>query len=182
MVTATKPKTRMTADELLAMPDDGYRYELVRGELRKKPLRGWRDGLISGNLRYSLGRYVEDNGLGVAVGCGYLLAPDHVRAPATAFVRKERAPDPMTTPGYFPGPPDVAIDVVSLGDTLPEIAEKVQDWLDAGTRAAVVVNPRNRTVQIHRLDMETVHLTEDDVLEIPDIILGWRMPIREIFR
>ena len=185
-VTATRPAIRlMTADELLAMPDDGFRYELVRGELRKMSPAEWFHAKYAGSIVRSLGGHAWANGLGTAVTePGFRLASDHVRVPDAAFVRKERV-DAMGTeyaPGFFPGPPDVAFEVISPSDRYTRVAEKVDEWLAAGTLVVIVVNPRNLTVGIHRPDGDVVVLNDDDVLEVQDVIPGWRMPVRDIFR
>ena len=179
MVTATGS---MTADELLAMPDDGFLYELVRGELRKMPPPGYDHELFGGNIYFSMRLHVHTNRLGrVSSSNGFLLAPDHVRAPDVGFVLAERARTPGATPGYFPGPPDIAVEVISPNDRYGDVEEKVEDWLAAGTLVVIVVNPRSRTVRIHRPGSDVATLHEDDILEVPEVIPGWRMPIREIF-
>ena len=184
MTTATKTRP-MTADELLKMPDDGFRYELVRGELIKmSPASPFHSecALITGA---SLIMHTDANRLGRTYGSdsGFRLASDHVRAPDVAFVRAERTREVIRDArGYFPGPPDLAIEVISPNDRLTEVNEKVAEWLAAGTLAVVVVNPRNLTVKIHRPQMDDVILNKDDVLEIQDVVPGWRMPVARIFR
>ena len=184
--TATRPATRpMTADELLAMPRDGFRYELVRGELRKMSPASHFHGEYAASMVISFGAHVKANGLGKAytAEAGFRLAPDHVRVPDAAFVRKERV-DAMRREYahvFFPGPPDLAIEVISPSDRYTRVAEKTDEWLAAGTLAVIEVNPRNRTVGIHRPHGDVVTLGEDDVLEVQDIIPGWRMPVSEIF-
>ena len=188
--TAPRPPTRpmMTADDLLAMPDDGFRYELVRGELRKMSPAGRFHGKYSALITISLGGHAWVNDLGeIHTGdTGFILetAPDHVRAPDFSFVRKERV-DALGndyTPGFFPGPPDLAVEVISPNDRYTEVEEKAADWLAAGTLAVIVVNPRNRTVRIHRPQADVIVLNEDDVLEVQDIVPGWRMAVRDIFK
>src|SRR6266849_5208353 len=75
----------MTADELLRLPDDGMRHELVCGELRTVPPTGWEHGRITGRFHLSLGNYVVQHQLGQVVTGepGFLLtvAPDTGRAP-----------------------------------------------------------------------------------------------------
>ena len=183
--TAPRPPTRpiMTADDLLAMPDDGFRYELVRGELRKMSPPGWGHGKYSASVVRSLDGHVWANRLGdAATETGFRLASNHVRAPDAAFVRAERADAEQDTDGFFPGPPDLAVEVISPSDRYREVAEKVADWLAAGTLAVITVNPRNRTVGIHRPHAEVVVLNEGDILEVQDVVPGWRMPVSEIFR
>ena len=103
MATTTK---LMTAEELLEMPDDGFRYELVRGELVKMPPAGhmssFREMLIGSHLTV----YVRENRLGRAYGAsgGFRLEsdPDTVLAPDAAFVRQERVEAVGDGDGFFP--------------------------------------------------------------------------------
>src|SRR3954452_10528094 len=125
--------TFMTADELLRLPDDGWRYELVRGELRKMSPSGARHARVSAQIIGSLVAYMKQRPLGVIYSseAGFFISrqPDTVRAPDAAFVRAERVVDTMS---FFNGPPDAAFEVISPGDTYSEIEEKTLDWLRAG--------------------------------------------------
>lgn len=182
MTTKARP---MTAQELLDMPDDGFRYELVRGELRKMPPAGHVHGEYAMLIAVSLATHVDANELGkvYAAETGFKLEsdPDHVRAPDAAFVRRERAEAARGTPGFFPGPPDVALEVISPSDSYTEVEEKVADWLTAGALAVIVVDPRRRTVKVHRSPTDTTLLAASDVLEVDDAIPGWQLPISDIF-
>ena len=168
------------------MPDDGFRYELIRGELRKMPYRGFLEGHVSASITALLGTHVKANRLGTvyAGGTGFLLesAPDHVLAPAMAFVRRARAESVVDRDGYFPGAPDIAVEVISPSDSYTEVEEKVADWLNAGTLAVLVVDPRRRTIKVHRSPAEAVVLTEADVLAVEEIVPGWQMRVRDIFQ
>src|SRR5687768_4747230 len=103
-----------TADELLHMPDDGVRRELVHGELREMPPAGGEHGRVIVRLTWRLGQHVETRGLGAVLGAdtGFWLErdPDTVRAPDIAFVARESS---ARTPGFIEGPPDLAVEVVS---------------------------------------------------------------------
>ena len=173
----------VTAEELLCMPDDGFRYELVRGELRKKPPAGTDHGAYAENVLFSLSAHARANELGrmYIAETGFRLASDHVRVPDTAFVRRERVRPTGETPGFFPGPPDLAVEVISPSDTYSEVEEKVADWLEAGTRAVVVVDPRRRTVKVHRSVTDAAVLSDKDTLAVDDVVPGWQMPVRDIF-
>ena len=85
-------------------------------------------------------------------------------------------------PGFFPGAPDLAIEVISPSDRYTEVEEKVADWLTAGTLAVIVVDPRRRTVKVHRSLTDAVVLTEPYVLGVDDIVPGWQMPVGDMFR
>jgi Uma2 family endonuclease len=183
-MTTTTPQL-MTAAELLALPDDGFRYELVRGELRRMSPAGRKHGRLIINLTTPLDEYVRAHQLGVvyAAETGFLLAtdPDLVRAPDAAFVRHEREATLPDDDGFWPGAPDMAVEFVSPHDLYTEVDEKVLDWLDAGTRMVVIVNPRKRLVTAYRSRTEIALLTEQDTLEGGEVIPGWSLPIHVIF-
>jgi len=179
MVTRTQP---VTAEELLQMPDDGYRYELVRGGLRKMPPAGGEHGEIAHEIGWHLGSYVRAHRLGkvYAAETGFRIGtnPDTVLAPDAAFVSQERlAPRQQ---GYPALAPDLVAEVVSLNDRPSEVAQKVADWLAAGTRMVLVIEPRQRTLTIHRSPTDVTVLTENDQLEGGDVVPGWTLTVREL--
>jgi Uma2 family endonuclease len=171
--------TQITADELLQMPDDGWKYELVQGELRKMSPAGAEHGDIAAEIVMSLRAYAKEHRLGKVYpsDTGFVLTrdPDTVRAPDAAFVRAERV---VRTTKYFEGAPDAAFEVISPSDIYTEVDEKIVEYLRAGTRIVVVVNPRTRAVLIHRkTGVEIVQ----DVLTIEDVVPGWRLPLSDLF-
>jgi Uma2 family endonuclease len=167
------------------MPDDGFRYELVRGELRKMTPAGHQHGRIAINVTLPLAQHVRTNNLGTvyAAETGFKLAsnPDLVRAPDVAFIRCDRVEAVGDVAGYWPGAPDLVVEVISPSDTYADVEEKIFDWLDAGTRLAIVVNPRQRTVTVYRSRTDIAVLTEDDTLDGGVVVPGWLLPVREIF-
>ena len=174
-----------TADELLRMPDDGFRYELVRGELRKMSPAGHRHGRIAGNVTASLGPHVVVNKLGrvYVADTGFLISsdPDTVRAPDVAFASQKRLDEVGDVEGYWPGAPDLVVEVISPGDTYTEVEEKVLEWLEAGALMVVVVNPRKRVVTVYRSLTDIIVLTEDDTLDGGNVVPGWTMAVGDIF-
>ena len=107
-----------TAEELLRMPDDGLRYELVRGELRRMTPAGNKHGYFTMNLSGPLHQHVKENGLGrvYTAETGFKLAsnPDTVRAPDAAFVSQAHLDETGEVEGYWPGAPDLAVEVSHL--------------------------------------------------------------------
>ena len=182
MTTQTERRL-MTAEELFKLPRGRYRYELVRGELRKRPLAGSEEGSISADMAASLGLHVKSEGLGkIYIVAGFILDrdPDHVRAPNVAFVRYERTEAIGRTTFFWPEAPDLAIDFIAPDDRYADVNEKVADWLAAGTHMVVVVNPRNQTVNVHTPD-NTITLEMGDTLNGGDVVPGWQMPVTDIF-
>ena len=175
----------MTADELLAMPHNGYRYELVQGELRQMELAGRQHGRTAAQIGGCLGAFVATNGLGetYAAGTGFIIdtAPDTVRAPDVSFVARERAEATAEDRGFFPGAPDLAVEIISPNDRSNEVEEKVSDWLRAGTQMVVVIDPLQRTATVYRSFDEICVLTERDMLDGGEVVPGWKMPLADVF-
>lgn len=183
MTIAQKP---VTAEELLKMPDDGMRTELVRGEVRRMAPAGNVHGRIAVNVTISLGQYVRENNLGTvyAAETGFKISsdPDTVRAPDVAFISRDRVEEMGEVEGFWPGAPDLAVEVVSPNDLYTEVEEKVLSWLEAGSRMVVVVDPRNRTVSVRRRQAEVQILMEHDTLDGGDVVPGWELPVADVFR
>jgi Uma2 family endonuclease len=97
-------------------------------------------------------------------------------------VRRERVEEVGEVEGYWPGAPDLAVEVVSPSDLYTEVEEKVSDWLESGVRMVVIVNPRNKTVTVRRSESEIIVLGESDTLDGGEAAPGWTMPIRDVFR
>jgi Uma2 family endonuclease len=172
-----------SADELLLTPGLG-RCELLRGELSMMSPAGSEHGHIVIRVTVPLAGYVEDHHLGTVFGAetGFQIGrdPDTVRAPDVAFVRAERIGGKLGK-GFFPGAPDLAVEVVSPSDRTADVLAKVHDWLDAGCRAVWVVDPEPCTVAIYRSGCLVVTLTEADKLRGDDVVPGFCIPVAAIF-
>ncbi len=176
----------ITAEELLRMPDDGFRYELVRGELKQMAPTGDEHGYIAGEVSAELRNYVKANGLGRAyaaeTGFKIYSDPDTVRAPDAAFVSRERLEaQGKVMQGFRPGAPDLAVEVVSPNDTHSEVVEKALEWLEAGCKMVLVAEPKRKTVTVYRSREDIRILTEGDSVDGADVVPGWRLPVAEIF-
>ncbi|HEY9403107.1 MAG TPA: Uma2 family endonuclease [Pyrinomonadaceae bacterium] len=175
----------MTAEELLAMPRDGFRYELVEGELKRMSPAGHSHGRIAMRLAIPLGKFIADNNLGAvyAAETGFKLKsnPDTVRAPDVSFIRQERVEQVGDTEGFWPGAPDLAVEVNSPGDRVGEVEEKVREWLSAGAQLVWVVSPKLRVVTVYRSLTDIRTLTETDTLDGGEVVPGFQFPVAELF-
>jgi Uma2 family endonuclease len=183
---STSLTKHLTADELLAMPDDGYRYELVKGELIRMSPTGHEHGIVAMNIGAALHQYVMNHDLGVvyAAETGFKIEqnPDTVRAPDVAYVQKERIERVPPTSSFCVGPPDFAVEVTSPSDRLSEVEGKVKEWLAAGTLMVWVVSPALRTVTIYRSLTDVVTLTEKNVADASDVIPGFQISLAQVFQ
>jgi Uma2 family endonuclease len=175
----------VTADELIAMPDDGFRYELVKGELIRMSPTGHEHGIVAMNIAGPLHRHVKSSNLGIvyAAETGFILSqnPDTVRAPDVAFVQIERINQTGDVKSYWIGAPDLAVEVVSPGDTVGEVESKVKEWLEAGAVMVWVASPKLRTVTVYRSLSEILVLTEKNTLDGGNVVPGFRIAVSDIF-
>ncbi len=114
---------------------------------------------------------------------GFVLArdPDTVRAPDAAFVSLERAAAVGRTVKYWPGAPDLAVEVVSPDDSFREVEEKARDWLPAGTVAVLVLDPERRTATVYRSSGDARVHTQAETLDLRDAVAGWSVAVSELF-
>jgi Uma2 family endonuclease len=172
-----------TAEQLFNAPDLG-RCELLRGELKMMSPAGSRHGWVVMYLTLKIGDFVTDHHLGVVFGAetGFLIGrnPDTVRAPDVAFVTVARVPEELPE-GFFPGPPDLALEVLSPGDRASEVLAKVQDWLQTGACAVWVVDPNSKTVTVYHDRQKITILSAGDELTGGDLLPGFRLAVADLF-
>ena len=171
----------MTAEQFMNLDDDSHRHQLIKGELLTMPLPKRVHGRVAANLTILLGQHAKANGLGdVYTESGYKLErdPDTVLGPDVSFVSRERAD--RADDGYYEGPPDLAVEVLSPGDRRGYVERKLALWLETGTRSVWLVYPRRRTVEVISSldDRRTLHETDELV---DDTVPGFRVAVSEIF-
>ena len=181
----TTSRKLMTAAELLAMPDDGNRHELLQGELITMAPAGDRHGIVADRTGRRLGNFVEAGDLGHtwAADTGFWIErlPDTVRAPDYAFISYERMPGPPSHQGYSEVIPDLVVEVASPNDRQPEIDAKTQMWLGAGVRLVLNVYPETREVYAHHEDGSVQQFGADDVLTCEPALPGFACSVADIF-
>ena len=177
-------KTLMSVEEFdrLEEPDE-LSYELDGGELvvmtKPRPLHN----RIVARLFRALDRYLENHPVGEVFmpEVLYILGPNTKRAPDVSFLRAERAQkiDPSLD---VPGAPDIAVEVLSPTDTVAAMRRKIRQCLAAGALYVWVVYPETREVEVWREPARAqVALQETDLLEAPDLLPGFALPIGGLF-
>jgi Uma2 family endonuclease len=174
----------MTAQELFEYSNEPYRQELVDGILYEMEPPGFEHGRVALTIGARLHAHVRKHELGFAAGeVGFLLAskPDTVRAPDACFVAAARLPEAGVPVGYWPGPPDLAVEVVSPNDRRSELEGKALHWLDAGTRVVVVLDPPNKTATVYRSRHDIRILAGDEPLDLDDVVPGFAPRTGDLF-
>jgi len=178
------PTKLMTAADLLALGPD-FHGELVRGRLVEMAPASWGHGDVALTIGSILHVFVRENNLGrtYTAETGFTLShdPDTVRAPDVAFVARERIPITADRSGFFEGPPDLAVEVLSPRNTVAEMAEKVDDYLTAGCRTVWIIDADRQTVTVYDHASRPVLLRSGDNLTAREVLQGFAVKVAEFF-
>ena len=175
-----------TADELFVLSSGtSNKYELQKGILTIMSPAGSEHGALAMKLGARLSVYAEDKDLGVVVAAetGFRLAsnPDTVLAPDAAFVAKDRIAQQGLPATFFPGAPDLLVEVISPGDRTSEVAQKVGLWLEHGAQLIWVIDSRSKQVTIYRADGSTNIVDRFGVLDGERILPGFQYEVERLF-
>jgi len=127
--------------------------------------------------------FVRQHRLGrVYLETGFVLQrdPDTVRGPDVAFVATKQLPGGRSPDGYIEGAPTLAVEILSPSNTRAEIADKTQEYLEAGATAVWVLNLRRRSVTVHTVDGTTVY-NDGDTLPGGEALPGFALALDELF-
>ena len=183
---ATEVAAKVITPEQLAMMPNDKEFELVDGCLVERNM-GNKSSWIASQLARRLNQYVDDHRLGwvFLFEAGYRLHPErpnNVRKPDVSFVRFGRFPNEEPADGYDYLAPDLAVEVTSPGDTVHELDDKVEEYLEAGVRMVWVINSDQHTAKIYLPDSPIQPIREDQELSGGDVVPGFRCRLADIFR
>ncbi|HJP93320.1 MAG TPA: Uma2 family endonuclease [Pyrinomonadaceae bacterium] len=174
----------MTAEELLQLPRGEFRHELINGELITMPLPGTPHGRITARIMAPLAQFIWENDLGeVYAEAGFKLTvnPDTVLGPDITFVSKHRLQEAGDVKGYWPGPPDLAVEVLSPSDRPSMVRTRISRLFGYGVKQLWIVNPKDHTVTVHRSLSDSQTFSGSDHLSADDILPGFRISLNRIF-
>ena len=179
----TKPKL-MTAEELLLLPDDDMKRELIRGVLTEDMPPGYEHGAVEARIGWLLSGYSEENDYGEVIGgdSGFILerGPDTVRGPDVAWVAPGRVEGRVR--GFAELAPDLVVEVRSPSDSQRHMAERAMMWLSHGVRMALVADPQSVTLTVYRPGEPPQVLREFDTFDGGDVLPGFTTPVWSFFR
>jgi Uma2 family endonuclease len=177
-------KSRWTDNELMSLPRDGRKYELIEGELLMSPV-GVTHSLVCLNLAMRLIRFVERKRLGKVFdsSMGFRLSARILLSPDVSYVSKVRLKEIMVAPEKFLyGAPDLAVEVLSPGDTYDLVERKLEKYFHHGTRLAWVVDPKRRIVTVHSLDSFAKLTGLASTLTGGEVLPGFTCKLRNVFK
>ncbi|MEO6808671.1 MAG: Uma2 family endonuclease [Isosphaeraceae bacterium] len=187
-VTLLPPVRTLTAEELMALPDDGISRELILGELREQPMtrRNWKHSGTEATIAKLLGVWLDEQpeprGMVHSGEAGFRLLPD----PETfvgidvAYASAELVARRNPALPFYDGPPALAVEILSPSDQHGDVVEKIGLYLEVGA-VAWLVDPDFQTVQIHRPGQEPETFNVLQELSGEPYLPGFRVPVARIF-
>ena len=173
----------LTVKDLTDLQSDhpDWRMELIKGEIVVMSPSGYESDEVAAEVIRVLGNWVRPRKLGriAASSAGFRLPNSDLRAPDASFVLAERL---RRSPKSFAQlAPDLTVEVKSPTDSLEATRTKIQEFLSLGTRVGILINPDDRTVEVHRSEQAIVTLHDGDVLTIPDVLPGWEVQVIDLW-
>jgi Uma2 family endonuclease len=181
------PKKIWTQAEVQSLPEQGFNHEVVDGELVMSPKNDFFHGFISARLSAALLAFVQAKRLGAVLdsSTGFWMKNRNCRAPDISFISRARLEALGFRPStrlFFPGAPDLAVEVLSPNNTRGEIDERLSDFFTSGSRLAWIIDPEAQRVEVCRSLTERRLIGSGGVLEGEDILPGFRYPIANLFK
>lgn len=186
---ASRPATiaplrkKWTDTELMALPNDGYKRELLDGEIVMSPA-GYEHGRQITRLLVALSSHVDSNNLGDVVEgqSGFRMKSGDVLCPDISFVAKDRLAALGRRPsGFFPGAPDLAVEVLSPGEKKNILERKIRLYFDNGARLAWLIDMRRQVVSAYSSVTQKQELGTGDFLDGQSVLPGFRFPVERLF-
>jgi Uma2 family endonuclease len=177
------PGTAAEKDVVEAEERENRLCELVDGTLVEKAM-GFEEARLAARLIYLVNSYLDDNDLGICVGADGMMriAPGLVRIPDMSFVTWDRLPGRESPREPIPDlAPDLAVEVLSDGNTKPEMARKVREYFDAGVIMVWLIDPKKRTARVFSSVGKSVLLRADQALDGGDVLPGFVVRLSDLF-
>jgi Uma2 family endonuclease len=177
------PGTAAEKDVIEAEAHENRLCELVDGTLVEKAV-GFEESRLAGELMYLVKAYLRQNDLGIAVGeAGMMrMAPGLVRIPDLSFIRWDKLPGRESPTDPIPDlAPDLAVEVLSEGNTNAEMTRKVHEYFEAGVSLVWLIDPRKRTARVYSTPERSVLIHADQSLDGADVLPGFILPLADFF-
>lgn len=173
-------RMKATVQDLLNLPEDGYRYEMIGGVIIRMPPPQEEHGQISSLVNEVLAPYCRAQKMRskLVADIGYLLVgADTVLAPDVSIMQQPRAPGET----YATVAPLLAVEIASPSQSRPYLQDKAEAFLEAGTRMVWVIWPDTRTVDVWTGMNHVAHIQMRDTLDGAAILPGFTCPVADIF-
>lgn len=173
---------RATIEDLMQMPEDGQKYELVDGEIVVSPT-GYRHSVVGMRIGYLIQRYLDEHPLGGIAGAdlGVVFKNGDLRSPDLTFIRNEKIPAGDAQKRFLEVVPDLVVEVLSPSDSMRFVGYKIGEFLECGVPIVWLVDPEQRTVTVYRSLSHTERYTSDDTITAEPVLPGFSCTVSRFF-
>lgn len=157
--------------------------ELVDGVLVEKAMSIPASHLAA-VMVYHLWEFIKKEGLGVVLGADGMIRtfPDQVRIPDVSFISWDRYPgDEVPDEGISSFMPNLAVEVLSPGNTKGEIDRKLRDYFLAGVELVWVIDPQTQTAKSYTNPEDVQRIGKTGSLDGGSVLPGFRLPLKQLF-
>ncbi|MBI4325952.1 MAG: Uma2 family endonuclease [Chloroflexi bacterium] len=184
---ANVAKKVWTEPELQSLPEDGCIHEVVDGELVMSPKNDFYHGDICIRLSTALNNYVTARRLGAVLdsSTGFWMRNQNCRAPDISFIAKARLAAlgfKRSTRRFFPGAPDLAVEILSPNNARSEIDARLKDFFGSGTQIAWIINPEAECVEVCYSPDKRKLLGVAASLDGEHLLPDFQFPIADLFK
>ncbi|MEN3000702.1 MAG: Uma2 family endonuclease [Armatimonadota bacterium] len=173
-------KRRYTEQDLLAMPNDGRKYELVNGRIQAVPTGG-RHGKIGYRLACRIGMAAPKHLEGFDSGTGFRMVGGNIRSPDLALMDRNRLPEGEPPVDFINGAPDLAVEIVLPSENLQDLYQKVAEYFESGSREVWLLFPERKQVYRYKAPLEIEVLHENNILTGGDLLPEFKVRVGELF-
>lgn len=178
------PPGQATLDDALELSEaaDKQLCELIDGTLVEKAM-GFNESRLAAGLMFHLQLYLRKNNIGFVSGeSGMFKMGKNGRMPDIAFISWRHFPNKQADLKKYPimpFAPDLAVEVLSQSNTAKEIEQKQVDYFKAGVKLMWVIDPKEETATVHRVDGSSEVLTKTDALSGEEVLPGLSILVAE---
>lgn len=179
--------TEWTEATLQSLPETGFNHEVVNGELIMSPKNNWFHGRICTRLIIALGNFARDHRLGAVLdsSTGFWMFNRNCRAPDVSFVPARRLHSLGFKPSerrFFPGAPDLAIEILSPNNTRSEIDARLRDFFASGTQISWIIDPENETAEVCHSPTDRRLIGSGAMLDGEQLLPGFQLALADLFK
>ncbi len=180
------PQGEWTYEDYLRLPDDGWRYEVIRGRLHMIAAPREIHQRASVELVFAMMQFVKQHGLGRVYEAPFEVVLSDLATPVQPdilFISAERMAE-IITPQRVEGPPDLIIEILSPGNWLDDRREKFEVYEESGVREYWIVDPDARIIEVFVLREGTYTLLGKwgpGEAARSEVLAGFEVAVDEVF-
>jgi Uma2 family endonuclease len=177
-----KIKGSVTINDMYHMPKDGQKYELVDGNVVVSPAGAYHGEIVT-KIVHIIATFLDENPLGKVYGdnVGLVFPNGNLRSPDVFVVKNEKLPGGKSPVTFGEFVPDLAVEVLSPGDSPSHMAQKIGEFLECGVPLVWLVDPQAQTVTVYLSLSQTQQLSSQDTITAEPVLPGFVCLVSRFF-